>query len=94
MTYYNTTNESGQILLDFNDKAIGLEKKILNIFRKYPGKKMTPFEVLSINGNINIPITSVRRAMSNLTKEDLLEKTNEKKPGRYGRPNYCWQIKK
>ena len=39
------------------------------------------------------PLTSVRRAMTNLTKDGLLEKTELKAEGIYGRPEHFWKYK-
>ena len=41
----------------------------------------------------NVPITSIRRAITNLESEGLLHKTDIQKPGVYGKLNYCWVYK-
>lgn len=52
----------------------------------------TPFEVLDMYCAIFpiVPITSIRRAMSNLEKAGKLIKTNQQKKEQYGKPNYKW----
>jgi len=40
----------------------------------------------------NPPLTSIRRAMSNLSTRGLLVKTNKQHPGLYGRPEYYWKL--
>lgn len=39
------------------------------------------------------PLTSTRRAISNLTKAGILEKTDHTVEGRYGKPEHCWKWK-
>jgi len=39
-----------------------------------------------------VPITSIRRGMSNLQKEGILIKTNETKKGMYGKPECIYQL--
>ena len=40
------------------------------------------------------PITSIRRAMSNLTSSNVLIKTDTQVKGDYGKLNYKWQYNK
>jgi hypothetical protein len=56
---------------------------------------MTPFEVLEATQSMGhkYPVTSVRRSISNLTKQGKLEKTSEMKKEEYGKPNYYWKLK-
>ena len=42
--------------------------------------------------DLNCPITSVRRAMTNLTKAGLLEKTGDKVLGEYGVMVNTWKL--
>lgn len=39
----------------------------------------------------NWPITSIRRAITNLTDEDYLEKTDNLSEGAYGKPEHLWR---
>jgi DNA-binding transcriptional regulator PaaX len=41
-------------------------------------------------GISNFPLTSVRRALTNLSKQGKLIKTDEKKKGIYGRDEFIW----
>lgn len=69
------------------------EQIILNFFKDNPGRLCTPFEVHKAVLPI-APITSVRRAISNLTKKELLEKTDIKGMGVYKVENYKWRLSK
>lgn len=98
-SHFNTTDESGNKLRDFEQKAQGQEIEILRLFkgqaRKRKVAEFTPSQVHSriwFKNDKNYPITSVRRAMSNLTKMGFLEKTLKKKTGPYGRPEYIWRL--
>lgn len=92
MTYFNTTNESGQGLLGFTAKAASQEDKVRAWFQVNPLKKASPFK---IQGEVlpGAPITSVRRAMTNLTAEGFLVRLDEKVLGPYGRPCYVWGLR-
>jgi hypothetical protein len=40
-----------------------------------------------------VPITSIRRAMTNLTDAGFLEKTDHKRKGPKGKAEYIWKVK-
>ena len=92
--YYNTLNESDIVFKESKDKAKKQKDQIFAIFR-HTLRPMTPTEIWENFGfkNNNTPITSIRRAITNLESEGLLEKTDIKKPGIYGKANYCWIYK-
>lgn len=92
MGFYNTTKESGQQLLDFQEKTENQEKLIFAFFEKHRDHAFTPFEIMEAMNLIGVPITSIRRAMSDLTKSGKIVKTNKMKPGRKGRRNYTWKF--
>jgi hypothetical protein len=98
-SFYNTIHQTGKDLFSSNEGARTQEEIIHDLFkakRHMEGKlKFTPFEVLERMEfmGYKYPITSIRRAMSNLTKQGILEKTDEKKDEEYGKPNYYWRLK-
>lgn len=87
--YYNTTNESAEQLNMFKGKATKQENEILQLFKRdillSPSDVQKEFK--------NYPLTSVRRAITNLTITGLLEKTTDKRPGIYGRNECVWKYK-
>ena len=91
--YYNTTNSSGIELLKFIKHAESQEGLILNWFEDHPGFELTPSQVTKIVLPSAI-ITSVRRALTNLTTAGLLTKTDKQLPGPFGRPEYAWKLKR
>ena len=91
MSYYNTTNEIGENLKNYQAKANNQKEKILSIL--IMGKSMNPnFTTSASKIDLNCPITSVRRAISDLVSEGLVEYTGEKKTGKYGRPENLIRI--
>lgn len=97
--HHNTTNESGQLAIDFERKAKRQEDEILKAFimteREFCPSDMLCY--LTAEKHIypdNLPITSVRRGMSNLTKAGQLIKTDQKVNGSFGRPEYLWKLAK
>ena len=91
--FYNTTHENGETLNNYNLKANSQSSKIIKFFKEMK-KPMTPSEVHMNLFDETTPLTSIRRAMSNLTdKHQVLEKTEVKQEGIYGREEYKWKLK-
>jgi len=90
--YFNTTHLKGKVLQEKKIKAESLADRILTLFKRSPEPK-TPFEVQHSMDENNVPITSFRRAMTNLTDSGLLEKTEQQRTGEYGSLNYTWKLK-
>lgn len=90
--YFNTTNTKGeQLKLEWGNSN-KQEGEILNFFFQHPTNIFTPFEIQREVFGSRVPITSVRRAITNLTHRERLVKTNILKQGEYGKPNYCWKL--
>ena len=92
MTFYNTINEQPSELTESIAKAKTQEEKIIKCFIQYE-RPLSPSMVLSIL-NINCPITSIRRAMTNLSNEGKLEKTKDYVMGNYGKKEHLWRLPK
>lgn len=90
MSFYNTIQETPKELAQSHKKAKTQEEKILECF--YSCKEpLSPSMVLSQAG-LNCPITSIRRAMTNLSNDGSLEKTNEYVQGHYGKREHLWSL--
>ncbi len=89
MPWYNTTKEKNKKQLD--KKAKTQAETILEWFQKNPKEAATPLEVQEAC-NPKWLTTSVRRAMTDLTAEGKLVKTDEKVVERYGKSNYRWTL--
>lgn len=89
-SWHNTTDERN--ITELNAKAESQEDKVLTYFRERPTRAFTPFEVQKIVLP-NCPITSVRRAITNLTNKGELRKLPYKKTEKYGVSNFQWMYK-
>lgn len=87
--FFNTIGETGQELKESRANANKQETRILELMTE----PCTPFEVhrLYCLKYPEVPITSIRRAMSNMSSKGLLEKTEQKKTEKYGKVNYLWK---
>ena len=93
LNFFNTTALEGHQLAIAQSKAHDQNSLILEFFKNNPHRDYTPFEVQKYAGMHNIPITSVRRAISVLTLNGKLVKTGAKRKGLYGAPNFTWRLK-
>lgn len=94
MPHYNTTHETGQTLATYRQSAMKQEEAVLDFFRRYPWPK-EPSRVMNVLNHAlgkKWPITSIRRAMHDLTDQGLLVKTDQKVTGPLGRPEYRWRL--
>lgn len=91
MSYKNTTSEKGEVLEQYKTKAKSQDNQILSFFKGHKTGDYSPSEVHNILG-LRCPLTSTRRSISSLTKDNLLEKTEKKVKGIYGRPEYTWKL--
>ena len=93
MSYFNTTRLEGEQLRNEITNAEYQEDKVMAIF-KHHRVNIKPFKGLSPSDvHIHLteyPITSIRRAMTNLTNRGSLFKTGTQKEGPYGKPEYLW----
>ena len=90
MAYYNTNQEAGAELRDSRRNASNQEDEILAFFERRPGKLITPCDVEAQLGEA-WPITSIRRAITNLTQRGKLEKTDTTRLGAWGKRTHCWR---
>lgn len=90
-SYHNTTNSDGADLVEYELKADTQEALIFAFFESHPDRELSPSYVHQ-HVLPRAPITSVRRAISNLTHAGLLTKTDTQLDGPYGRPEYLWQL--
>ena len=91
--YFNTTHQTGSTVAQFRRQAETQNQRILAYFQKYPKERFTPSEILHNVFHNCVPITSVRRSMTDLTNAGELRKTSTQKPGLYDRPEYSWTLK-
>lgn len=87
--YYNTNHESGETLEASIEKAAKQEDIIMEFMQKHPKEMYTPCEIHQLIRSKG-PLTSTRRAVTNLTQQGKLVKRNTQKQGVFGKKVYCW----
>jgi len=90
--FHNTIDLQGSDLDQANRKTQTQKQRVLRFFKTYHDGRFTPSAVHSHLGGAS-PLTSTRRAISDLTKAGLLEKTDHQEKGEYGTLNYTWCLK-
>ena len=93
MSYYNTNKESGDELNKSRKQTEKQEDIILKFFQDRPKREMGPSSILIEVGLKNVPITSIRRAITNLTTAGFLVKTENTVIGAYGKAEHLWKFK-
>ena len=93
LEFFNTINLNGNDLKKSIMKAESQGNRILGIMSDLQ-VAVTPAEVHQIYTGIfnDVPITSIRRAITNLTNLGYLKKTEFKAVGNYGAINYKWIV--
>ena len=93
MPHYNTTAETGQQLDLFSRQANKQESLILSIMQQAK-KPLSPswVEKYLLQRGYSYPLTSIRRAMTDLTIAGKLVKTSIKTVGKFGMPEYVWTL--
>jgi len=95
--FYNTTNETGTALKACKKAVSKQEKEVLAIFKALasvsPDALIVQYAPSEIHESFpNYPITSIRRAITNLTEAGYLRKTPVKIMSPWNRREHCWEI--
>ena len=91
-SYFNTTGAQGALLKAHERQAKSQEELILEYFKTRPGMEYSPSQVRKYLNLTGAPLTSIRRAMSNLTEQRTLRKTDRQVKGPYGRREHTWTL--
>lgn len=93
--FHNTTNENQVEVQQMTVNNARQEEVIIAIFAQH--KKLSPTQAhnlyKTISGKYKTPLTSIRRAISNLTTQDRLMQTSEKIKGVFGKSEYIWEFR-
>lgn len=92
MSFYNTTNEKGKDLKQSEIKAEKQEQKVLQLYKSW--LLLTASECWKLYGVDKCPLTSIRRAITNLSNEGKLIKTGYMKIGIYGKKEHSYRLVK
>lgn len=90
--HYNTTGMGGEELAAAKQRCKTQNQMILDLFSMNP--RMTPSiccKFAAVRGH-NWPVTSIRRAMTDLTEAGYLRKTDRMVPGDYGAKEHVWEV--
>jgi len=92
MTFSNTIGENLSELEESIAKCKTQESKIIKCFHYYE-TSLSPSMVLNMT-KLRCPLTSIRRAMTNLSNEGKLVKTDKQVKGLYGKREHLWCLPK
>ena len=90
-SFYNTIELYGKDLLKAQENALTQEQKIMRHFlmRGHRYEK-SPSGIRKLCFSYDVPLTSVRRAMTSLTNRGDLIKLPTMITGPYGKPEHLW----
>jgi hypothetical protein len=90
--YFNSNRLTGRDLHQAIASARFQNDAVLVIFAN-ASRALTPSEVraMCLRAGRRWPIASIRRAITTLTKEHKLRKTDTRKPGPEGAPEHLWE---
>lgn len=91
-SYHNTTEASTSDLFEYEEKAKSQDEQVLDFMRSFPYLVEITCQDIQFSVLPNAPLTSARRALSNLFKKGLIEKVRKTK-GSYGRDIFVWRLK-
>jgi Fe2+ or Zn2+ uptake regulation protein len=93
--FHNTIKLVGKKLDEARKSARNQNERIYLIFLQNKGKNMTPFQVHSEYNKLypNVPVTSIRRSMTYLTENSMIQKLDSMDKGIYGKNNHQWTLK-
>jgi hypothetical protein len=100
LDFHNSIPIEGEELKEAKKKAVTQQDQILEIFKREPNRWFTPYDIENITGNDrSMPelrymlITSIRRAITNLTDAGYLVKGNKDMQvhGQWGMMNNQWK---
>lgn len=90
MTFYNTIDETSEQLVKSKKQTARQEDRIYSLFVAC-NRPLSPSMVLNQLA-LNCPITSIRRAMTNLTNSGKIIKTDQQVKGLYGKAEHLWML--
>ena len=90
--FYNTTGLTDQDLINQRRRVSGQTERILKVFEQHPHTAFSPWDVYYHLGQ-QAMITSVRRAITDLTSEGYLQKCERKRSGPANEWNWTWKLK-
>ena len=96
MRHHDTTNMTREELALAEIRAIKLETHIQELYTSKWAENISPPSVKRHLDKLlqsDVLLTSIRRGISNLTRDGILEKMDVKVDGGHGSPCHCWKLK-
>ncbi len=90
--YYNTNKDTGETLSNSQVITVSQEDRIYEYCKTFKPYDIAPHHLTGLFSE-NTPITSIRRALTNLEKWGKLIKTDRMVMGSYGKMVHTWRIK-
>ena len=90
--FFNTIGLEGEDLKEKKRRAAGQYLSVLRFFRENQGRSFTPVEVRELAGMQRCSLNGIRRAITSLTEDKKLVKTEIKRPGEYDTLNHTWRL--
>ncbi|MBU3681623.1 MAG: hypothetical protein FGM16_06765 [Flavobacterium sp.] len=91
-SYHNTNNLTGPDLFTAEKQCKNQEAQVMSVFENNPNSYLSVEQVWKIGNLQTKPITSIRRAITNLTTQGVLKKTDNMIIGMYGKPIHLWKL--
>ena len=91
--YYNTTALRGPELAEVQQKTKSQTEAVLAFFQRHEGVTFSAWETWKYMKLKNVPITSIRRAITDLVDAGNLVETGNLRIGNYGRKCKVWRLK-
>ena len=91
--FYNTQRLVGEAKARAQQRASGQELAVLRAYEDIWPAGATP-STIHERMQTAAPLTSIRRAVSNLTKRGLLRKTRRQRIGPFGALEHVWEAKR
>ena len=91
-THYHDTTDVGAELPRLEARARTQDQAVAALFRRYAPLSLSPSQAHKALCT-RAPLTSIRRAITNLTRDGVLVKTDQKSTGPYGNVECRWVLK-
>jgi hypothetical protein len=94
MTYFNTVNETGVDLFNYVKETRHQDELVLKCFQDdcmHSPSDVHEYLIAAHYITPSVPLTSIRRSITTLTRKGLLYKTGGRNRGPYGRAEYYWR---
>lgn len=89
-TFYNTTNESPEQVVLYNQSNEKQDDIVLRTIKKF--KTFTSSEIYRKYPIMNTPLTSIRRSINTLKNRGLIVETGNRKKGMFGRSELEYKL--